>query len=213
MFFNLLGVFAQWEREEISDRVNASFLTRAKLGKLLNNACPYGYKVVDGRLVIHPDEAPIRRQAYELFLAHRRKHTVARMFNEKGYRTRKKRLWRWAQIRTMLADPSAKGVHYFNRSRRIGPWKHTPKPESEWGQIECEPIVSAELWNQVNQILVEQARRGRSPVACRRRPSAGSPGAGAAGRCTSATTRQNTSAGSATTRYRSPTSRAYSRNR
>src|SRR5579862_6243999 len=36
MFFNLLGVFGQWEREELSDRVNASFHTRAKMGKLLN---------------------------------------------------------------------------------------------------------------------------------------------------------------------------------
>src|SRR6266540_7396398 len=29
MFFHLLGVFAQWEREEISERVTASVLTRA----------------------------------------------------------------------------------------------------------------------------------------------------------------------------------------
>ena len=163
MFFNLLGVFAQWEREEIADRVNASFLTRAKLGKLLNKSAPYGYKVEDCKLVLHPEEAPIRRQAYELFLAHRRKHTVARILNEKGYRTRKKRLWQWAQIKTMLADPSAKGVHFFNRTKRIGSWKKTPKPESEWGQIECEPIVSAELWQQVNQILEEQSKAWKKP--------------------------------------------------
>ena len=108
MFFNLLRVFGQWEREELSDRVNASFKTRAKMGKLLNRSCPYGYKVVDGKLVLHPEEAPIRREAYELFLLHRRKHTIARMFNEKGYRTRKDRKWHWAQINfTMLSDPSA----------------------------------------------------------------------------------------------------------
>src|SRR5208283_2623288 len=85
MFFHLLGVFAQWEREEIAERVNASFRTRAKLGKLLNKSSPYGYKVEDGKLILHPDEAPIRRQAYELFLQHRRKHTVARILNGKGY--------------------------------------------------------------------------------------------------------------------------------
>jgi site-specific DNA recombinase len=164
MFFNLLGVFAQWEREEISDRVNASFLTRAKLGKLLNKSAPYGYKVVDCKLVIHPEEAPIRKMAYELYLAHRRKHTVARMLNAKGYRTRKKRLWQWGQINTMLADPSAKGIHYFNRVKRgRGAWERTIKPEAEWGQIECEPIVSVELWQQVNQILEEQGKAWKKP--------------------------------------------------
>jgi len=163
MFFNLLGVFAQWEREEISDRVNSSFKTRASMGKLLNNQCPYGYKVVDAKLVLHPEEAPIRRQAYELFLIHRRKHAVARMLNEKGYRTRKNRLWAWAQIKTMLADPSAKGVHFFNRGKRVGSWKKSPKPESEWGRIECDPIVSENLWNQVNKILEEQGKAWKKP--------------------------------------------------
>jgi site-specific DNA recombinase len=163
MFFHLLGVFAQWEREEIAERVNASFRTRAKLGKLLNKSAPYGYKVEDGKLILHPDEAPIRRQAYELFLQHRRKHTVARILNGKGYRTRKGRLWQWAQIRSMLADPSAKGVHYFNRMKKLGSWKTSPKPESEWGQIECAPIVSEALWTQVNQILEEQSKTWKKP--------------------------------------------------
>jgi len=163
MFFNLLGVFAQWEREELSDRVNASFKTRASMGKLLNSQCPYGYKVVEAKLVIHPEEAPIRRQAFELFLIHRRKHAVARMLNEKGYRTRKNRLWSWSQIKTMLADSSAKGIHFFNRAKRIGSWANIPKPESEWGRIECEPIVSENMWNQVNKILEEQGKAWKKP--------------------------------------------------
>jgi site-specific DNA recombinase len=44
MFFHLSGVFAQWEREEITERVNASVLTRAKLGKSINGSAPYGYQ-------------------------------------------------------------------------------------------------------------------------------------------------------------------------
>jgi site-specific DNA recombinase len=97
---------------------------------------------VEGKMVLHPQEAPIRRQAYELFLQHRRKFTVAKMLNDKGYRTRKNRSWSWTQIKDILADESAKGVYFFNRQKRIGSWKTVLKPESEWGRIECEPIVS-----------------------------------------------------------------------
>jgi hypothetical protein len=50
---------------------------------------------------------------YELFLQHRRKFTVARILNEKGYR--KGRLWEEIQIKDMLTDSSAKGVCFFNR--------------------------------------------------------------------------------------------------
>jgi site-specific DNA recombinase len=85
MFFHLLGVFAQWEREEITERVNASVLTRAKLGKSINGSAPYGYQWKDRKLVIHPAEAPIRRKAYELFLQHRRKGVVAKLLNAAGY--------------------------------------------------------------------------------------------------------------------------------
>jgi site-specific DNA recombinase len=163
MFFHLLGVFAQWEREETAERINASFLTRAKLGKLLNKSVPYGYKVKEGKMVQHRDEAPVRREAYELFLQHRRKFTVAKMLNDKGYRTRKGRPWTWTQIKDILTDASAKGIYLFNRQRRTGAWTSTLKPESEWGRIECEPIVSEELWHQVNQIIEEQHKSWKKP--------------------------------------------------
>src|SRR5471030_54449 len=70
MFFHLLGVFAQWEREEITERVNASVLTRAKLGKSINGRAPYGYHWQDKKLVPKVEEAPIRRKAFEMFLQH-----------------------------------------------------------------------------------------------------------------------------------------------
>ena len=67
-----------------------------------------------------------------------------------------------------LVCPSAKGIYYFNRVRQTGTWKTEPKPESEWGSVECEAIVSEELWNQANQIIEEQLkswkRPGKAPV-------------------------------------------------
>ncbi len=163
MFFHLLGVFAQWEREEITERVNASVLTRAKLGKSINGHMPYGYQWKDKKLVLIPEEAAIRRKAYELFLQHRRKGVVAKLLNAAGYRTRAGVIWRDMSILRLLNESSAKGVYVFNTMRQTGTWRTEAKPESEWGKAECPSIVSVDLWDQVNQIIEEQLKSWKKP--------------------------------------------------
>lgn len=163
MFFHLLGVFAQWEREEITERVNASVLTRAKLGKSINGRAPYGYQWKDRKLVIQPEEAAIRRKAYAMFLQCRRKGQVAKELNAAGYRTREGSIWRDTSIVRILEESSAKGVYLFNTVRHTGTWRMEAKPESEWGKVECEPIISEALWNQVNQIIEEQLKSWKKP--------------------------------------------------
>jgi site-specific DNA recombinase len=163
MFFHLLGVFAQWEREEITERVNASVAIRAKLGKPINGMAPYGYRWVDKKLVVHPEEAPIRAKAYDLFRQYRRKGRVAKLLNASGYRTRAQQPWSDVHVRRVLVDSSAKGIYYFNRIKKQGDWKGSEKPESEWGQVACEPIVPEALWTEVNGIIEEQGKVNRFP--------------------------------------------------
>lgn len=163
MFYHLLGVFAQWEREEIVERVNASVLTRAKLGKSINGSAPFGYKWQDRKLVVVPEEAAVRQKAYTWFVECRRKGQVASRLNAAGYRTREGSIWRDTSIFRILQCPSAKGVYFVNRMRQTGTWRSEPKPESEWGRIECPPIVTEELWNQASQIMEEQLKAWKKP--------------------------------------------------
>lgn len=163
MFFHLLGVFAQWEREEITERVNASVLTRAKLGKSINGSAPFGYEWKDRKLVVKPEEAAVRHKAYGLFLQYRRKGQVAKTLNAAGYRTRDGSIWRDTSILRILNESSAKGVYVFNTQRQTGSWRSELKPESEWGRAECPPIVSEALWNQVNQVIEEQLKSWKKP--------------------------------------------------
>ena len=93
----------------------------------------------------------------------RRKGQVARELNAAGYRTSEGNIWRDTSVQRILSETSAKGVYVFNTMRQTGDWRTEPKPESEWGRAECPPIVSEELWNQVNQIMEEQLKAWKKP--------------------------------------------------
>jgi site-specific DNA recombinase len=161
MFFNMLAAMANWEREEIVARVRASVPIRAAMGRPMGGQAQYGYKWQDKKFVIVPEEAAVRKLMYELFLELRRFRTVARVLNERGYRTRIGKLWAGSSIERLMRDPTAKGVKRYNFSHiPEGQVSWVAKPENEWVHHPCEPIVSEELWNSVNDMLTEKKLAG-----------------------------------------------------
>lgn len=162
LFYTMIAAMAQWEREEIADRVRASVATRAKLGKQIAGNAPFGYKWQDGQVVIDPDQAPVRALVFELFAEHKRKGTVARILNERGFKTGTGKQFTQQGVLHLLRDPSAKGLrrsNYTTLERKGG--KVRLKPEDQWEWHACEPIVSVELWERCNAILDEQAKGKR----------------------------------------------------
>jgi excisionase family DNA binding protein len=111
-------------------------MTEPKCTKAVGGVAPFGYRWLNGSLVIEEAEAPVRKLIYELFLQHRRKKTVARLLNDLGYRTRSKSGFSDTTIDRLIRDTTAKGVRVVN------------------GEETCvDPIVSIDLWERANNIL------------------------------------------------------------
>ena len=165
LILGIIADLAEWERKEIGSRVRASIRPRAQAGRPLGGDPPFGYRWQDRKLVPNLQEAPVRRLIHELYIEHRRKKTVAEVLNERGYRTRKGARWSEQTIDWLLRDPSAKGLHRKNYIQSNGPtvpWSF--KPESEIVHTPVEALVSAEVWDKANAILMDGKRARSRPA-------------------------------------------------
>ena len=167
-FYTLLAALAEWERNEIVDRVKASVPVRARMGKPLGGAATYGYRWENKELVIDGNEAPVRKLLYELFVKHQRKKATATALNNSGYRTRNGSKFSDTTIARLLRDSTAKGervANYTQTTEKHRSW--TLKPKEDWITVPCPAVVSPELWNECNAILDAQEKKrppGRKAV-------------------------------------------------
>lgn len=162
MFVYMLGIFAQWFRENLSEEVYKGSIKRAELGLRNTGTAPYGYSVLpDMSLVINESEARVVRQIFEWCVQGYGKFKIASLLNSEGIdgdpipSPKKGSVWRDAVLHTLLTNPTYKGAVH---------WKKKDEPEEMRIIVEGkhEPIVPLELFDEVQTIVKRKKEKSMS---------------------------------------------------
>ena len=141
MMVQMLGVFAEFERATIIDRVVAGMERKAARGGWNGGIVPFGYRLGDdGRLLSDPDEAPGVQQMFELYLKGRLGAVaIGRRLAAGGFTSRRGRPFSPVTVLKMLRNPTYTGEIHF-RGRRY--------------EQRHDPLVSREVFDAVQDLLV-----------------------------------------------------------
>src|SRR5262249_8562262 len=112
MLVQLLGVFAEFERETIIDRVINGMTTKAGKGKWPGGTRPYGYCVdrETQKLVLNNTEAPMLREIFRLYTTSRLgTRGIAAELNRRGIPNRTGKPWSGLTVGRILDNPAYAG--------------------------------------------------------------------------------------------------------
>jgi len=109
MFIKIIGIFAEFERENLIERLSVAFEKKARDG--YTNASftvPYGYAREKGNriITINEDEAKIVKKIFAMYLDnHKTLNAIATELNMRGIKSSTCVLWKSAAIKYILTNP------------------------------------------------------------------------------------------------------------
>jgi site-specific DNA recombinase len=116
MMVQMLGVFAEFERATLIDRVIAGMERKAARGEWLGGQAPYGYRLNRDTALLEPNEteAPVARLIFDLYTKKRLgARGVATFLSHHGYRSRPGQLWSHVSVLNVLRNPAYVGKIAF----------------------------------------------------------------------------------------------------
>lgn len=114
MMISVLAAFNQLECDNISVRTRMGRDANAKLGKYVGGKPPLGYKLIDGKFTVVPEEAEIVRLVFGLRAAGNTLMGIRDYLNDHGYRTKKGNMFQHTAVKAILDNEDTyRGVYTF----------------------------------------------------------------------------------------------------
>ncbi|MCL2397297.1 MAG: recombinase family protein, partial [Defluviitaleaceae bacterium] len=122
MFLKIIGIFAEFERENLVSRLKMGFERKVKEGyTLATNTVSYGYIKGKGQRVqeVQPEEARIVKEIFLMFVDEDMPMTkIARTLNERKIKAKMGGLWNTSTIRSVLSNSTYIGkVRYATNDK------------------------------------------------------------------------------------------------
>jgi len=154
MFLKIIGIFAEFERENIVERVKLGNERKVKEGYTLASwRISYGYDRPKGQEIqtINKAEALVVKDIYEMYLRQGMSiSAIARALNLRGLRTKENAVWTNTQVKSILTNPTY-----------IGKVRHhvQDKQNSYVGDGLHEAIISEEVFREAQKIIARNVKR------------------------------------------------------
>jgi site-specific DNA recombinase len=153
MFLKIIGIFAEFERENIVERVKLGLERKVKEGYAISsNHISYGYDKAKGQKIqtINETEAEIIREIFDMYVNQGMSLSgIAKVLNLMGLKTKENAIWAGGTIRATLSNCT-----YVGKVRH-----HTDDPAKTYeGEGLHEPIISTELYEEAQKKLQRNAR-------------------------------------------------------
>jgi len=157
MFLKIIGIFAEFERENTIERITLACEKKVKEGYTLSSyVSSYGYDREKGELVqkINPEQAKIVREIFEMYAYHNMSYLgIARHLNGRKIKAKLGGSWHTASIRDILTNPNY-----------IGKVRYSTDDKKRYFETEGrhESIIAEELYNEVQKKLSRFSKKSHT---------------------------------------------------
>lgn len=153
MFIKIIGIFAEFERENLAERVSFGYEQKTREGNYTNTQGVNGYDYIVGKgnLVVNNQEKEIVNRIYEMYLSGTSMLKIAKTFNRENVPSKRGGYWSQSTIKSILTNPLYVGKIRYGVAKKL---------ENRAFEVdgEQETIIDEDTFNRVQELITKRKK-------------------------------------------------------
>lgn len=165
LFINIVASLAEWERENLGERVRFGMETLVKGGKWHGGTVPEGYRWDGETMHIVPEEARVIRELRRVYMAGNGFGSTATYLNSRGMLRKTGAPWSQFGVEYILSNPFYAGKMKYGTKKKDGTYASKKKEQSVdviWSDTEFPTIFTWEEYQEHSERMRRRQFYGTS---------------------------------------------------